>query len=95
MWRSPQLSCHRREARSNLHNNHIPIFLKVSTALEIVEQNLVLREGKWLRLCTSNAEGVVLIPGQGTKIPHAAWHGQKTKQNKTKQKESRLVLKAE
>ena len=27
---------------------------------------------QWLRLCPSNAEGVGSIPGQGTKIPHAA-----------------------
>ena len=25
---------------------------------------------QWLRLCVSNAGGVGLIPGQGTKIPH-------------------------
>ena len=31
----------------------------------------------WLRLCTFNAGGRVLIPGWGTKIPHALWHGQK------------------
>ena len=27
---------------------------------------------QWLRLCTSTAGDVGLIPGQGTKIPHAA-----------------------
>ena len=31
----------------------------------------------WLRFCTSNAGGAGLIPGQGTKMPHAAWCGQK------------------
>ena len=30
----------------------------------------------------SSAGGMGLIPGGGTKIPHAAWHGQK-KKNKT------------
>ena len=30
---------------------------------------------QWLRLCTSNAGGGGSIPGQGTKIPHATWHG--------------------
>ena len=25
---------------------------------------------QWLRLCASNAGGMALIPGQGTKIPH-------------------------
>ena len=28
---------------------------------------------QWLRLCTSNAGVVGLIPGPGTKIPHATW----------------------
>ena len=32
---------------------------------------------QWLRLCTSHAEGAGLIPGQGTKIPHAAQGGQR------------------
>ena len=31
----------------------------------------------WLRLCASNAWDTGLIPGQGTKILHAAWCGQK------------------
>ena len=26
---------------------------------------------QWLRLCASNAEAAGLIPGQGTKVPHA------------------------
>ena len=34
---------------------------------------------QWLRLCTSNAGGMGLIPGWGTKIPHAAQHSQKKK----------------
>ena len=32
----------------------------------------------------SNAGGVGLIPRQGTKIAHAAWHGQKNKIKKKK-----------
>ena len=32
---------------------------------------------QWLRLCTFNAEDLSSIPGQGTKIPHAAWCGRK------------------
>ena len=32
-----------------------------------------------LRFQTVSAEGVGSIPGQGTKIPHATWHGQKKK----------------
>ena len=31
---------------------------------------------KWLRLHMSNAGNVCSIPGQGTKIPRAMWHGQ-------------------
>ena len=52
---------------------------------------------QWLRLRVSNAGGVCLIPGWGTKIPHAAWHSQKQTNNsshllKTKicQKKDRL-----
>ena len=32
---------------------------------------------QWLGLCASSAEDVSLIPGWGTKIPHATWYGQK------------------
>ena len=32
---------------------------------------------QWLRLCASNAEGLGLIPGWGTKIPYAEQHDQK------------------
>ena len=32
---------------------------------------------RWLRLYASNAGGAVSVPGWGTKIPHAAWYGQK------------------
>ena len=32
---------------------------------------------QWFRLCPSNAGGVGLIPGWGTKIPCAMWHGKK------------------
>ena len=35
-----------------------------------------------LKLRTSNAGGAGLIPGQGTKIPHAVWRGQKNINNK-------------
>ena len=34
---------------------------------------------QWLRLHPSIAGGTGLIPGLGTKIPHAAWYGQKNK----------------
>ena len=32
---------------------------------------------QWLRLCTSMARDTGLVPGQGIKILHAEWHGQK------------------
>ena len=32
---------------------------------------------EWLRLHTSNAGDASSIPGLGTKIPNAAWYGQK------------------
>jgi len=38
---------------------------------------------QWLRLCTSSVGGTGLIPGLGTKTPHALWHGQKKKNNTT------------
>ena len=34
---------------------------------------------QWFRLCASNAGGMGLIPGWGTKIPHATWRGKKKK----------------
>ena len=34
---------------------------------------------QWLRLHASTAGDTGLIPGQGTKIPHAVWHSQKIK----------------
>ena len=30
-------------------------------------------EVQWLRLCTSISGGVGVIPGQGTRVPHAMW----------------------
>jgi len=35
--------------------------------------------GQWLRLHTSTAGDMGLIPGLETKIPHAAWRSQKKK----------------
>ena len=32
---------------------------------------------QWLGLCAFTAKGLGSIPVQGTKIPQAAWHGQK------------------
>ena len=40
---------------------------------------------QWLRVCTSIVEGTGLIPGEGTKIPHAAGHCQKKKKKERKE----------
>ena len=37
---------------------------------------------QWLRLLTSTAEGMGLIPGRGTKSLHAIWHSKKKKKKK-------------
>ena len=34
---------------------------------------------QWLKRHTSTVRGMGLIPGQGTKVLHATWHGQKKK----------------
>ena len=39
---------------------------------------------------TSNAGGVSLIPGWGTKTLHATWHRQKNKSIKSKKKEKKI-----
>ena len=36
----------------------------------------------WLKLCTSTATDMGLIPGWGTKIPQGRWQGQKKKKDK-------------
>ena len=40
--------------------------------------------GLGVKVCTPNSRGTGLIPGQGTKIPHATWHGQKKKWSLTR-----------
>ena len=50
---------------------------------------------QWLRLPTSNARGADLIPG-ASKIPHAAWYGQKIflikKKNSIKKQDKWFLL---
>ena len=41
---------------------------------------------QWLRLHTPNAGDTDSIPGQGTKILHAAWHGPKKPESKAKKR---------
>ena len=42
-------------------------------------------EFQWLRLHASTAGGTDLVPGWGTKIPHAVWCGQKTNKQQQQQ----------
>ena len=44
--------------------NRYSVIVKIMTGTSLAVQ--------WLRLCASNAGGTGSIPGQGTKIPHAA-----------------------
>ena len=41
---------------------------------------------EWLGLCTSNVEAMGLVPGWGTRIPHALSCGQNLKRKKEKEK---------
>jgi len=44
---------------------------------------------QWLEFI---AEGMSSIPGQGTKIPHALWHGQKRKERCNREKNGNLLI---
>ena len=63
-----------------------PVFPGSSLVPSLTGTSLVFQ---WLKLCASNAGGVGLIPGQGTKIPHASW--QKKNKNKKTQNRSNIV----
>ena len=41
---------------------------------------------QWLRLCAPTAGGMDSIPGQGTKISQAVWHGQRKKRERKRDK---------
>ena len=58
---------------------------RIGLRLSPIRTSLVVQ---WLRLCASMAGGTGLIPGWGTKIPHAAWHSQKKK--KIRERETAL-----
>ena len=45
---------------------------------------------QWLRLCTFIAGDVGLIPGQGTKIPHAMWSKTNNKELKKREENTKL-----
>ena len=40
---------------------------------------------QWLRHRASTAGDMVLIPGRGTKILHATWHGQRIEEKKKRE----------
>ena len=57
--------------------NKVNCFISASWNVKLkVGISLVIQ---WLRFCTSTSGGVGSIPGQGTKIPHTEWCGQKKK----------------
>ena len=45
----------------------------------------------WLRLCTFIARDAGLIPGQGTKIPHATWSKKNNNNNKSKLRDGKCA----
>ena len=51
-------------------------YIKCPVKSHISRTSLVVQ---WLRLCTTRARGMSSVPGWGTKIPHAMWHGPKNK----------------
>ena len=58
-----------RILRMNLGKVKASLFREIHTwDLSLVAQ--------WLRFRASNADGTILIPGWGTKIPHIVWYGQ-------------------
>ena len=59
-------------------NTYVPIYSRIQNTCEskwTIQGTSVAVQ--WLRFCPSNAGSAGSIPGQGTKIPHAVWHGQK------------------
>ena len=52
-----------------------PLYYQNNTLRSDVLRNSLVVQ--WLGLHASTAGGTGSVPGQGTKIPHAAWQGQK------------------
>ena len=76
-WLSQSRSFHFNEVQL------IVVYLLIFFSLWIVPLVLYVRVtvraslvAQWLGLCASTAQGMGLIPGWGTKIPHVPWHGQ-------------------
>ena len=68
----------RAEERSDQDKTHEPLMEMLMAYLlkDIVGTSLAVQ---WLRLHISTAGDMGLIPGEGTRIPQATWHGQKKK----------------
>ena len=51
----------------------------MSAQFKKLQKNKSQKQGTslWLRLCASTTGGISSIPGRGTKIPQAKWHGPK------------------
>ena len=58
--------------------------LKGITLSEMSDRDGTSLVVQWLRLCSSTSGGLGSIPGEGTKISHATWHGQKKKKEEDK-----------
>ena len=61
--------------------NQFPIdkYLKLWTSLAV----------QWLELCAFTAEGLGSVPGWGTEIPQAMWHGQR---RNSRQKNTQIIF---
>ena len=60
---------------------HVVQFKKILNGRAVLKVHRTSLAAQWLRLCASTAEGVGLIPDQGTKIPQATQRAKtKTKQ---------------
>ena len=64
----------------------VPLGMYLKKTKTLIQRNICRTSlvVQWLRLYAPNAEGMGPIPGQGSKIPHAIWHGQKKSPQKTK-----------
>ena len=59
--------------------------------IETITSRGVYLEVQWLRLCAVNAGGTGSIPGQGTKISHSMWCGQKTKKEEERKDKKEII----
>ena len=57
-------------------------FVKLQARDDFTGTSLVVQ---WLRHHASTAGDMVLIPGRGTKILHATWHGQRIEEKKKRE----------